>query len=122
MSTALAAAIVAGFTGFALAVVLCGLMAAASKPDVCHTCDNGRVVVYAGDLDRDDGYCELRWCPTCCDGTRLGRSDVPIVSRGIGPGIPEVDQAYPPAYGIGADEPRMLHRIDGGPRAEEGAA
>lgn len=87
MSGALAAAIVAGFAGFAAGVVLMGAVAI-GKRGPCSTCDGGRVVVYAGDLDRDDGYCELRSCPSCGDGTRLGRSDVPIITEDWGAKAP----------------------------------
>jgi hypothetical protein len=50
------------------------------EPD-CELCKGLRVMVHAGDLDRDDGYCELRTCSLCSDDRRLGRSDQPIVSE-----------------------------------------
>lgn len=73
-------AVVAGCFGFVAGAVAVGLIAISSKPTPCSTCGNSRIVVYAGDLERDEGYCELRSCPTCSDGQRLGRSDVPILS------------------------------------------
>lgn len=47
----------------------------------CDYCKDGKVILHAGSLDADDGYCELRSCSVCSDGRRLGRSDVPIVSE-----------------------------------------
>lgn len=46
----------------------------------CKVCGDKGIVIYAGSVDRDDGYCELRECSSCGDGKRLGRSDVPIFS------------------------------------------
>ena len=49
--------------------------------DSCPTCRGARVTHYAGSMQRDEGYCELRRCPTCSDGERLGRSDLAICTE-----------------------------------------
>lgn len=49
----------------------------------CPGCKGSRVVVHAGSMDTDEGYCELRTCPTCSDGRRLGRSDQPIATESV---------------------------------------
>ena len=55
------------------------LIGASSSAELeCPTCEDGRVVLHAGDVERDDGFCELKLCPTCRGGERIGRSDVPI--------------------------------------------
>lgn len=70
--------IIAAFlAGLVVGAVAIGIFAGAESE--CPTCDNGRIVLHAGDATRDDGFCELKLCPTCRDGSRLGRSDVPIV-------------------------------------------
>ncbi|HEY3435098.1 MAG TPA: hypothetical protein VGK41_05550 [Solirubrobacterales bacterium] len=65
--------------GALLGAFCLALFVAGGKEPACITCHGDRVTVVAGDLERDDGYCELRSCPTCSTGQRLGRSDVPII-------------------------------------------
>lgn len=57
------------------------LRSIADQGDICPQCHGHRVTEYAGDLQRDDGYCELRRCSTCSTGERIGRSDRPIVTE-----------------------------------------
>lgn len=67
---------IAGFASWAILALFIGK----DVPDSCALCGGKGITIYAGDVDRDDGYCELRNCPECGDGKRIGRSDVPIVS------------------------------------------
>ncbi len=91
-------------TGLGVGIVLVLLVYVWREPEVCRTCEGDRVVVYAGDLETDEGYCELRSCPSCSSGDRLGRSDVPIVS--------EASVALDAVH----DRRERLRRIDQGPR------
>lgn len=50
--------------------------------EACPTCRGRRVTHYAGNMDKDEGFYELRCCPACSTGERIGRSDIPICTEG----------------------------------------
>jgi hypothetical protein len=66
--------------GVFVGALVLAIFASGDRQPECPQCHGGKVVIYAGDLERDDGYCELKMCSTCDDGRRIGRSDVPIVT------------------------------------------